>query len=115
VSQCSYGPGYTDVDGWSRNTISALCNVVERRRRTDVVDTMRVRGLLAAVVVLVRSLADVVRSARPPPPYDALTTPVNLTAVRDPVHFYRAMLCIRGTSHGPVSVRLSVRHKSEFY
>jgi len=22
------------------------------------------------------------------------------------VHFYRAMLCIRGTSHGPVSVRL---------
>ena len=24
-------------------------------------------------------------------------------------HFYRAMLCIRGTSHGPVSVRLSVR------
>jgi len=30
-------------------------------------------------------------------------------------HFYRAMLCIRGTSHGPVSVRLSVRYKSEFY
>jgi len=31
--------------------------------------------------------------------------------------FYRAMLCIRGTSHGPVSVsvRLSVCHKSEFY
>ena len=28
-------------------------------------------------------------------------------------HFYRAMLCIRGTSHGPVSV--SVCHKSEFY
>jgi len=25
--------------------------------------------------------------------------------------FYRAMLCIRGTSHGPVSVR----HKSVFY
>ena len=24
-------------------------------------------------------------------------------------HFYRAMLCIRGTSHGPVSVRPSVR------
>jgi len=24
-------------------------------------------------------------------------------------NFYRAMLCIRGTSHGPVSVRLSVR------
>jgi len=24
------------------------------------------------------------------------------------VPFYRAMLCIRGTSHGPVSVRLSV-------
>ena len=86
MSQCSYGPGYTDVDGWSRSTISALCNVVERRRRTDVVDKMRVRGLLAAVVVLVRSLADVVRSTRPPP-YDALTTPVNLTAVRDPVHF----------------------------
>ena len=43
----------------------------------------------------------------------------------DPTHptrssfFYRAMLCIRGTSHGPVSVRpsvrLSVRHKSVFY
>ena len=29
--------------------------------------------------------------------------------------FYRAMLSIRRTSHGPVSVRLSVRHKSEFY
>jgi len=33
--------------------------------------------------------------------------------------YYRAMLCIRGTSHGPVSVRLSVRlsgrHKSVFY
>jgi len=31
--------------------------------------------------------------------------------------FYRAMLCIRGTSHGPVSVRLSVCvcHNSEFY
>ena len=28
--------------------------------------------------------------------------------------FYRAMLWIRGTSHGPVSV-LSVCHKSEFY
>ena len=31
------------------------------------------------------------------------------------MRFYHAMLCIRGTSHGPVSVRLSVRHKSEFY
>ena len=33
--------------------------------------------------------------------------------------FYRAMLCIRGTSHGPVSVCPSVcpsvRHKSVFY
>ena len=33
--------------------------------------------------------------------------------------FYRAMLCIRGTSHGPVSVCLFVSvcvcHKSEFY
>ena len=29
--------------------------------------------------------------------------------------YYRAMLCIRGTSHGPVSVCLSVCHKSEFY
>jgi len=27
--------------------------------------------------------------------------------------FYRAMLCIRGTSHGPVSI--CVWHKSEFY
>ena len=35
------------------------------------------------------------------------------------ISFYRAMLCIRGTSHGPVSVRLSVSVcvclKSEFY
>jgi len=31
------------------------------------------------------------------------------------IGFYRAMLCIRGTSHGPVSVCLSVRHKSVFY
>ena len=31
------------------------------------------------------------------------------------IGFYRAMLCIRGTSHGPVSsVCLSVCHKSEF-
>jgi len=29
--------------------------------------------------------------------------------------YYRAMLCIRGASHAPVSVRLSVRHKSVFY
>jgi len=29
--------------------------------------------------------------------------------------FYHAMLCICGTSHGPVSLRLSVRHKSVFY
>ena len=28
--------------------------------------------------------------------------------VHFPIHFYRAMLCIRGTSNGPVSVRLSV-------
>jgi len=27
--------------------------------------------------------------------------------VRPAIRFYRAMLCIRGTSHGPVSVRLS--------
>jgi len=34
-----------------------------------------------------------------------------------PLSFYRSMLCIRGTSHGPVSVCLclSVCHKSEFY
>ena len=31
------------------------------------------------------------------------------------IGFYRAMLCIRGTSQGPVSVRPSVRHKTEFY
>jgi len=30
-------------------------------------------------------------------------------------HFYRAMPCIRDTSHGPVSVSPSVHHKSEFY
>ena len=30
-------------------------------------------------------------------------------------NFYRAMLCIRGTSHGPVSVSVCVCHKSEFY
>jgi len=28
------------------------------------------------------------------------------------IGFYRAMLCIRGTSHGPVSVRLSVTSRS---
>jgi len=40
----------------------------------------------------------------------------DVTAIRNKhVHFYRAMLCIRGTSHGPVSVCLSVRHKSVFY
>jgi len=35
--------------------------------------------------------------------------------VKKPGYFYCAMLCIRGTSHGPVSVRLSVCHKSVFY
>ena len=36
---------------------------------------------------------------------------------RDFNRFYRAMLCIRGTSHGPMSVcpSVSVCHKSEFY
>ena len=29
--------------------------------------------------------------------------------------FYRVMLCIRSTSHGPVSVCLSVCHKPVFY
>ena len=29
--------------------------------------------------------------------------------------FYRAILCIRGTSHGPVSMSVSVCHKSVFY
>jgi len=31
------------------------------------------------------------------------------------IRFYRAMLCIRGTSHGPVSVSVSVCHKPVFY
>ena len=33
----------------------------------------------------------------------------NPWSVRFPPNFYRAILCIRGTSHGPVSVCLSVR------
>ena len=39
------------------------------------------------------------------------------TVTSEHIRFYRAMLCIRGTSHGPVSVCLSVCvcHKSEFY
>ena len=39
----------------------------------------------------------------------------NLRFIENHLHFYRAMLCIRGTNHGPVSVRPSVCHKSEFY
>ena len=41
----------------------------------------------------------------------------NNSAIREqmPLCFYRAMLCIRGTSQGPVSVSVSVCHKSEFY
>ena len=40
-----------------------------------------------------------------------------VSPVRKIHDFYRAMLCIRGTSDGPVSVSvcLSVCHKSEFY
>ena len=40
-----------------------------------------------------------------------------LAALVTVASFYRAMLCIRGTSHEPVSVSVSVsvRHKSEFY
>ena len=49
----------------------------------------------------------------------ARPTVILATLERDAINFYRAMLCIRGTSHGPVSVCLSVcpsvRHKSVFY
>ena len=31
------------------------------------------------------------------------------------IFYYRAMLCIRGTSHGPVSVCVCVCHKPVFY
>ena len=31
------------------------------------------------------------------------------------IGFYHAMLCIRGTSHGSVSVSVSVCHKPVFY
>ena len=34
---------------------------------------------------------------------------------RRDLNFYRAMLCMRGTSHGPVSVCVCVCHKSVFY
>ena len=34
--------------------------------------------------------------------------PQTFTVTSEHIRFYRAMLCIRGTSHGPVSVRLSV-------
>jgi len=46
---------------------------------------------------------------------------ITLATVSSPVFFYRAMLYIRGTSHGPVSVCLSVClsvsvcHKPVFY
>ena len=30
--------------------------------------------------------------------------PQTFTVTSEHIHFYRAMLCIRGTSHGPVSV-----------
>ena len=36
----------------------------------------------------------------------------NLFIARSRTHFYGEMLCIRGTSHGPVSVRLSVTSRS---
>jgi len=38
-----------------------------------------------------------------------------LKVIRHKVTFYRAMLYIRGTSHGPKSVRPSACHKSVFY
>jgi len=43
-----------------------------------------------------------------------MSTPPTLSYAR---FYYRAMLRIRGTSHGPVSVSVSVSvcHKSEFY
>jgi len=43
--------------------------------------------------------------------YDYITN--NLVCHENTFHYYRAMLCIRGTSHGPLSVR--VCHKSVFY
>jgi len=36
-------------------------------------------------------------------------SPSSLASFKSRLGFYRAMLCIRGTSHGPVSVSLSVR------
>jgi len=41
--------------------------------------------------------------------------PIIRPAIGHGLRFYRAMLYIRGTSHEPVSVRLSVRHRSVFY
>ena len=38
-----------------------------------------------------------------------------LVTLRYFTDFYRAMLCIRGTSHEPVSVSVSVCHKPVFY
>ena len=47
--------------------------------------------------------------------YDCLAATLikafNATVANSPFSFYRAMLCMRGTSHGLVSVC----HKSEFY
>ena len=39
-------------------------------------------------------------------------TVTKLSTVKNSPVFYRAMLCIRSTSHGPVSVRLSVTSRS---
>ena len=56
--------------------------------------------------------ADCQEPGSAPEPYARQSSMGYLTHIYS---FYRAMLCIRGTSHGPVSVRLSVRHKSVFY
>ena len=44
-----------------------------------------------------------------------ITTAVNSVILGVCRDFYRAMLCMRDTSHGPVSVRVCVCHKSVFY
>jgi len=70
---------------------------------------MDVNSLLKTVT---RQRRDCDLNTSPAPESSTLTTQLPSHPVCDEGYHYRAMLCIRGTSHGPVSVCLSVTSRS---
>jgi len=91
----------TDAEGGTPagRDVEVLRRVGDVRDRTDVIDrqTLNVFTVYCSCKLCVRS-----RGRR-----DNVALALLFVVVLH-IRFYRAMLCIRGTSHGPLSVRLSV-------